>query len=353
MHEARVSNCERHGTSSRTCPYVLLLTEVLALSGRDHPSGWKIKYLIHLQENLSSASGGLTAAAETGLSVLSEQLQSPELIEPSSVLRQHMLDMRYLAEEIQQLASRIDPVRHTIKEQSELASAFWSSILAFLLGIWVPLSFTTSVFGMNIQASGNTTFWTNTSTFPSPPFPTDTSGNSSNGRVTWQLTTTDNAGTEAWTWNTFFVVAIPLVFGTLVMPFVAGTTVRWTLQYAHSHRFVGRLLIVPILALGPLGVLILLDRFLPELEAVITTLLQIWHIVVAVYMKRWTMLIAWILVVVCMIIVDLLGFWLFVAPMLDVVIFSGLWLGWPHYYVGWRTVHEEWNERRKAKARLH
>ena len=49
--------------------------------------------------------------------------------------------MDYLGHEMNSISQQIDEINKVIKDQMELTQSFWSSVLAFVLAIYVPVSF--------------------------------------------------------------------------------------------------------------------------------------------------------------------------------------------------------------------
>ena len=111
-----------------------------ALRGRNSPSGWKIKYLLHLQECLSTVASQARLAVAQG-SMLASRPAQQGLESALDCLDLHLADIQYLADEIDGLAEGIDSVQKLIKDQMDLAQSFWSTILGFVVAIYVPFSF--------------------------------------------------------------------------------------------------------------------------------------------------------------------------------------------------------------------
>ena len=74
-------------------------------------------------------------------------LISPPLVFEATVydvigrLDKRVRDVEYLATEIENLARNIEEVHKMIKEHMELTQSFWSMVLAFVVALYVPLSF--------------------------------------------------------------------------------------------------------------------------------------------------------------------------------------------------------------------
>ena len=112
------------------------------LRGRNSPSGWKIKYLLHLQEYLIFVA---TEAERTAKS--SRRLIHPPMIlsdheqEVYEPLTSHLRTIEGIASDLRADAHNIDGVVRMIKEQMDLSQSFWNTVLAFVVAIYVPLSF--------------------------------------------------------------------------------------------------------------------------------------------------------------------------------------------------------------------
>ena len=114
----------------------------MTVLGRNSPSGWKIKYLLHLQECLFTLSRQAHLSVTTGRQLVRPPASVPDdlhfvLVEFDRILR----DVDFLEGELANIARSIDITTKLVKEQIELSQSFWSTILAFVVAVYVPLSF--------------------------------------------------------------------------------------------------------------------------------------------------------------------------------------------------------------------
>ncbi|KAK5740652.1 hypothetical protein LTR17_004457 [Elasticomyces elasticus] len=249
-----------------------------------------------------------------------------------NALKLRLGDVKHLSSEITKLDGRIREVKGVTKEFMELSQSFWNTVLAFLVAIWVPLSFASSYYGMNITDIDPTPYWSNKTTVDvSPPITRNITSH--------DLIGSDAPGNKSWSTSTFWITALPLVIATLVVPFVAGALVRLILQFVYSHRVWGRVFVAVIVAMLPLLLLVLLDYLLYTLELALLGSFCLWHVATALFLRRWYMAASW-LILGCAIEVQV---WFIEArpvgptPFVSVLLLGLLWLFKPDYYVGWRS----------------
>lgn len=86
--------------------------------GRSSPSGYKIKYLLHLQEYLRTAGQEALQAMNTGRGLVRPPVElSGSLCTVLGYLYEELEDTAYLATELMDLADSIDAIVKLIKEQ--------------------------------------------------------------------------------------------------------------------------------------------------------------------------------------------------------------------------------------------
>ena len=51
------------------------------------------------------------------------------------------VDLRLLAKQLRERGKRITAIKETVKEQMDTSRNFWNTVLAFLVALYVPLSF--------------------------------------------------------------------------------------------------------------------------------------------------------------------------------------------------------------------
>ena len=97
------------------------------MTGRNSPTGWKIKYLIHLHECLTAV------ASEVRLAVAKADKECTLVCRPAQQGLQSALSclemqvIRYLAAEIVELTKKIEPVRLLIIWRKYSGTTFWVS----------------------------------------------------------------------------------------------------------------------------------------------------------------------------------------------------------------------------------
>lgn len=57
------------------------------------------------------------------------------------MFRECAADMSGLIPDLEKLAADVDPVEERIKKQMDLSQSFWTTVLGFLVAIYVPISF--------------------------------------------------------------------------------------------------------------------------------------------------------------------------------------------------------------------
>jgi hypothetical protein len=78
---------------------------------------------------------------------------------------------------------------------------------------------------MNIAQYGTPqSFWHNTTQYPDQT--------NSNNNTTSNSQIVDTGNNQAWSLALFFEVAVPLMFGTILVPLVIGSVIRWLLKAA-------------------------------------------------------------------------------------------------------------------------
>ncbi|KAK8070776.1 hypothetical protein PG997_010979 [Apiospora hydei] len=119
--------------------------------GRQNPSTSKMRFLMHLDDCCKVAHQGVQHGLEV-LDTLRKWAQESQ-IAPTDESRLEVLkgDLRYLDEELEKLRSSIRHEKDMLRQYFQLSSDMTGFRLTLLAGIFLPLSFTTSIFGMNIK----------------------------------------------------------------------------------------------------------------------------------------------------------------------------------------------------------
>lgn len=213
------------------------------LLARQSPSTHKIRYLVHMEDCRSSAHHGI----EHGLLVLNTVLewvgtqQEPTRLwdagrsfEDRAIELQ--ADLAFFCERLTKMKNDIADLKHTLYEHQALTHDRRNFILTLLAAVFLPLSFASTFFGMNMNtmtSSGPTGFsnWTTAWILDSP---TDVQ-NSTRALAS----TIGSSGTLTYNWKTYIITAVCLVL-TLPLSLTTGsilrTVYRATAYYATYWR---------------------------------------------------------------------------------------------------------------------
>ncbi|CAH0001758.1 unnamed protein product [Clonostachys byssicola] len=129
---------------------------------RQSPSSSKMSYLNHLEDCINASHCGIVHAQEV-LQALSEWSQT---VQSQLSTHAHVRDeskaltlMVALKKDFEYFKTQLEQIKERVKEDKELLRSRSQSVqelrlfrLTILAGIFLPLSFTTSIFGMNIQS---------------------------------------------------------------------------------------------------------------------------------------------------------------------------------------------------------
>lgn len=206
-----------------------------------------MRYLVHLEDCRFGAEESLTHA----LSVLKtlenwirEQETEQKLWDGGQSFEQRLeilrTDLEYLQDELVHTSKAIEEMQQKIREQLSLSRGRQDLILALLAAIYLPLSFTTSFFGMNMNTNtspGPQAFssWTNSSL---DGLPADTR-NSTEAIIS----AVNTSGSLNWTWEQFGIMLGCLIL-TLPLAFAAEGIFRWSVRSAAHYVKYWRVLYV-------------------------------------------------------------------------------------------------------------
>ncbi|KAK6840113.1 hypothetical protein PG987_005979 [Apiospora arundinis] len=121
--------------------------------GRQSPSTSKMRFLMHLEDCRKMAHHGVRHGLEVleSLDKWSKEKGIASAIQQKrDVLKE---DLVYLDQELDKLDTSIRNDKDMLRQHLQLSSDMTSFRLTLLAGIFLPLSFTTSLFGMNIENS--------------------------------------------------------------------------------------------------------------------------------------------------------------------------------------------------------
>ena len=197
---------------------------------------------MHLQECLFKLSGKIEESISTIDFILS-RVQLP-LTEADSTAYGYIDELNLCKTDLAHLKGLLHgkveetiALRTRIKEQLEHSHSYRDIIIAILVAIYVPLSFASvrsctnllgdrranvfkSLFGMNIADNSQVHFETRTNTSH------HSDADSSLSEHTFTHTSTNQPSTRTWDFSVFWAVALPLAFGTIVVPLTLGPTFR-------------------------------------------------------------------------------------------------------------------------------
>ncbi|KZF20262.1 hypothetical protein L228DRAFT_262935, partial [Xylona heveae TC161] len=215
----------------------------LLYDGRARPSGSKVQFLAHLNDCLNKAVEDLGHSLICLSQVqrfLEECGQSlPDWDARDSYMKHTCnlkVDLEFLQDEFRGLGKRVngfDGLRTMINEHINLLQNRRTMIITVLLALYVPLSFMTSFLGMNV--------WTER----------PKKGQKADGKI--------------WSLNTFFIVSLPLAFGSIVVPLILGAIIRYIVQYILKHRAYWRIICAFLLFVYALTCYILVPILLPPI----------------------------------------------------------------------------------------
>lgn len=224
--------------------------------GRKNPSTSKLRFLMHLEDCRKVGHDGVRHGLEIleKLSHWTEQHQSPSaqpgtvFVDPFAEIWQ---DLEFFNAQFQQLQVDIQQDLEMLRGHFQLAQDLTLFRLTILAGIFLPLSFATSFFGMNMRRGGppqapeqSFSSYTN-STLASLP------GELRNQTAALINTLDDNPQALTYSWETFAGTAAGLV---LILPLTLtiGAIVRAIIKSITRYAIYWRIFMVfgPLLAFG-------------------------------------------------------------------------------------------------------
>ncbi|KAK8236204.1 hypothetical protein IWZ00DRAFT_111772 [Phyllosticta capitalensis] len=218
--------------------FVLKASEELKqmkINRRKNPTGSKLQHLLHLENCVQLARSTCNTNIRTAIRL--EAYLSRVFVGTVADKHQHRLesikdfskDLKYFRTKLNTLASDTRTIRETTKDQLELKQHRWTTVLAIFAGLYIPMSFVSSFFGMNInQLDAETSSWTN-QTYIDP--------NNQNRTLGVNITrTATRGGNQAFDLRTYWAVSVPLTFGTFLFPLLLGVFLRWFLQMVSKGR---------------------------------------------------------------------------------------------------------------------
>ncbi|KAI1149708.1 hypothetical protein F4825DRAFT_453171 [Nemania diffusa] len=214
------------------------------LVGRKNPSTSKLRFLLHLEDRRKAAKSGVAHALEVlPVFVLwARQQGAIEAKEKADALKE---DLEFLDQELLKLQVDIEGDQETLRQHFQLEQDLRLFRLTVLAAVFLPLSFTTSLFGMNIStisdneidANGTAYFseWTNATVDSLAP----DIQNSTKALVSM----IQQSSNLSFSWQTFAITAVSLLF-TLPLALFVGAIIRGFILSAAKYAVYWRIIAV-------------------------------------------------------------------------------------------------------------
>lgn len=237
------------------------------MKARDSPTSNKIRYLLHLNDRRNLASAAVVHAA-TVLRAIKQwkgsQQDASKIWDAGLTWSERATrlsnDLSFLKKELQSMEGEIKGLQKLLRERVELSHDRRSFLLTLVAAVYLPLSFATSFFGMNID----------TATSPAAKgFSNYTSDWIAHSPTEYQnatkalVSTIGTSGTLTFSWETFGITAGCLLL-TLPLSLTLGSILRSlyqsTIYYARYWR------IVTILGFASFFIISVFGRIIPYME---------------------------------------------------------------------------------------
>lgn len=258
-------------------------------------------------------------------------------------------DLEFCKSELSQLGVQIENLQQFIREQLILTQDRRNWILALVAALYLPLSFATSLLGMNIEptTSPGPKGFSNYTAAWLDGLPSDL-GNSTKAIVS----TIGTSGSFTWTWTTFAIISICLV-ATTPLSLAIGGIVRGAIQsatiYAPYWRalfLLGAAIFFLFTTFGNMFVqydeLWLEGIIIQEVLNFFLVVFDIWRILVSLRRKRNRLF--WIIALYLTSATAVLN--LFV-PFVPWMLLTWLWFGWRYVRHRWK----QWREKKQSKRK--
>ncbi|KAI0201981.1 hypothetical protein F4808DRAFT_91071 [Astrocystis sublimbata] len=195
------------------------------LIGRKNPSTSKVRFLMHLEDRRKAAKAGVTHALDVlSVFVAWAQQETNDSGEQLSALKE---DLEFLDQELGKLQTDIEKDQDVLRQHFQLEQDLRLFRLTLLAAIFLPLSFTTSLFGMNIAAVDDSTVdesgtyffskWTNTTIASLVP--------DAQGPTKALVSMIQQSSNTSYPWQTVLITAIALL-STLPLTLFFGAIIR-------------------------------------------------------------------------------------------------------------------------------
>lgn len=218
------------------------------LVARQNPTTNKIRYLLHLEDYRASAQDGILhvlRVLETVTQWVDGQQQTQPIWDAGesfddrlSTIKQ---DLTFLRDQLTEISKGVKELQQTLREHLDLTHNRRNFVLTLVAAVYLPLSFATSFFGMNINTTtpaGPQGFsnWTASWIEDSPV----EIRNSTKALVS----TIGSSGTESYPWKTFIITSVCLLV-TLPISLTFGTIFRLTYRSTTYYATYWRVLALP------------------------------------------------------------------------------------------------------------
>jgi hypothetical protein len=219
------------------------------LLARQNPTTNKIRYLVHLEDYRASAQDGILHALRV-LETVTQWVDGQQQMQPIwdagesfedrlSTIKQ---DLTFLRDQLTEISKVVKELQQTLREHLDLTHNRRNFVLTLVAAIYLPLSFATSFFGMNMNTTtpaGPQGFsnWTASWIDDSPVG----IRNSTKALVS----TIGSSGTESYPWRTFIITSVCLLV-TLPISLTFGTVFRLIYRSTTYYANYWRVLAVPL-----------------------------------------------------------------------------------------------------------
>ncbi|KAK8229775.1 hypothetical protein HDK77DRAFT_83112 [Phyllosticta capitalensis] len=313
-------------------------------NGRLFPSGSKLQHMLHLKDCLKAAMSTCEANMEILgrlVEFLRESLEDP--IATQYADRLHAIealsdDLEYLVGEMESFISDIDRIRRTTREQLDLVQMRRTTVLTLFAGLYIPMSFVTSFFGMNLNQSQPWEISRTNYTYLDP----DT-----NSIVRRNETMEKDNGNRSFSLSLYWAIAVPLTFGTILFPLLCGVFLRWSLQMVSKSRLWWRLF-AALIGLLFLQASVMFGPYFPLswICLGIFGLIFLWQLSSSILRKNWGAIGYWLVMSAILTGITCPGwlffwdwsaatlFWLYAGPIFWLLLGLGWWLK-PNWYYRW------------------
>ncbi|CZT11558.1 uncharacterized protein RAG0_15658 [Rhynchosporium agropyri] len=212
---------------------------------RTRPSSSKLHYQSHLEDARQIAVSSVEDALELLVKIEALELASSTAAQSLRIKFSDLKkDIESLREELAAIKVWIDDLQVMLKAELDLRQIERTYILTFLAAIYLPFSFMTSLYGMNISdplwSSKNSTDTTNIIARDIAPLP-DNSSTLSIQQTSAIVAAIQSSGSHVWTFRSYWYTTIPVTIGTIIFPMAIGMLVRVISRFAFYHRGYWRL----------------------------------------------------------------------------------------------------------------